>query len=36
MKATTIEIESSHVIMLAHPNEVFAFIESALASLANR
>jgi pimeloyl-ACP methyl ester carboxylesterase len=36
MKATTIGIESSHVIMLAHPNEVFAFIESALAALAKR
>jgi pimeloyl-ACP methyl ester carboxylesterase len=34
--ATTLTIASSHVIMLAHPNEVFAFIESALASLARR
>jgi pimeloyl-ACP methyl ester carboxylesterase len=30
MKATTITIASSHVIMLAHPNEVYAFIEAAL------
>jgi pimeloyl-ACP methyl ester carboxylesterase len=36
MKATTIGIESSHVIMLAHPDQVFAFIESAIATLANR
>jgi pimeloyl-ACP methyl ester carboxylesterase len=36
MKATTITIDSSHVIMLSHPTEVFAFIDSALAALANR
>lgn len=36
IKATTITIASSHVIMLAHPNEVFAFIESALSALAKR
>jgi pimeloyl-ACP methyl ester carboxylesterase len=36
MKATTITIASSHVIMLAHPNEVVAFIESAIASFASR
>jgi pimeloyl-ACP methyl ester carboxylesterase len=36
MKATTITIASSHVIMLSHPDEVFAFIESALATLTNR
>jgi len=33
MNATTITISSSHVVMLAHPNEVFAFIESALTTL---
>jgi pimeloyl-ACP methyl ester carboxylesterase len=33
MKATTITIASSHVVMLSHPNEVAAFIESALATL---
>jgi hypothetical protein len=36
MNATTITIPSSHVVMLAHPNEVFAFIETALAALAKR
>jgi len=36
MKATTITLESSHVVMLAHPNDVFSFIESAVASLATR
>jgi pimeloyl-ACP methyl ester carboxylesterase len=36
MKATTITVASSHVVMLAHPDEVFAFIESAIASLAKR
>jgi pimeloyl-ACP methyl ester carboxylesterase len=36
MKATTITIASSHVIMLSHPDEAFAFIESALATLTNR
>jgi pimeloyl-ACP methyl ester carboxylesterase len=36
MKATTITVASSHVIMLAHPNDVFAFIEAALATLAKR
>jgi pimeloyl-ACP methyl ester carboxylesterase len=34
MKATTMTIASSHVIMLSHPNDVFAFVESALAKLA--
>jgi pimeloyl-ACP methyl ester carboxylesterase len=33
MKATTITIASSHVIMLSHPQEVFNFIESALRTL---
>jgi pimeloyl-ACP methyl ester carboxylesterase len=36
MNATTITIESSHVVMLSHPKEVFAFIETALAALAKR
>jgi pimeloyl-ACP methyl ester carboxylesterase len=36
IKATTIEIASSHVVMLSHPSEVFAFIESALAKLSQR
>jgi len=30
IKATTITVPSSHVIMLAHPNEVFEFISKAL------
>jgi pimeloyl-ACP methyl ester carboxylesterase len=34
INATTITIASSHVVMLAHPNEVFAFINSALTALA--
>jgi pimeloyl-ACP methyl ester carboxylesterase len=34
MRATTITLPSSHVIMLSHPAEVAAFIESALATLA--
>jgi pimeloyl-ACP methyl ester carboxylesterase len=36
MKATTIALESSHVVMLSHPREVFDFIETAIASLAKR
>jgi pimeloyl-ACP methyl ester carboxylesterase len=36
MKATTITVQSSHVVMLSHPNDVLAFIESAIATLAQR
>jgi pimeloyl-ACP methyl ester carboxylesterase len=36
MKATTITIASSHVIMLAHPREVFDFIDAALNQLESR
>jgi pimeloyl-ACP methyl ester carboxylesterase len=36
MNATTITIESSHVIMLSHPNEVFSFVEKALTALSSR
>jgi len=32
MKATTTEIESSHVVMLSHPKEVLAIIEAAAES----
>jgi pimeloyl-ACP methyl ester carboxylesterase len=34
MNATTITLPSSHVVMLSHPNEVAAFIISALSTLA--
>jgi pimeloyl-ACP methyl ester carboxylesterase len=33
IKATTITIPSSHVIMLSHPDEVFSFVEKALNAL---
>lgn len=33
MGATTIEVDSSHVVMISHPDEVTAFIESAVAAL---
>jgi pimeloyl-ACP methyl ester carboxylesterase len=36
IKATTITIPSSHVVMLAHPNEVFEFISTALDQLSVR
>jgi pimeloyl-ACP methyl ester carboxylesterase len=36
MHATTITLPSSHVIMLSHPSEVAAFIDSALATLAGK
>jgi pimeloyl-ACP methyl ester carboxylesterase len=36
MHATTITLPSSHVIMLSHPSEVAAFINSALATLAGK
>jgi pimeloyl-ACP methyl ester carboxylesterase len=34
MNATTVTLPSSHVVMLSHPDEVSAFIASALATLA--
>jgi pimeloyl-ACP methyl ester carboxylesterase len=36
IKATTIMLPSSHVVMLAHPREVFEFINTALDRLAMR
>ncbi len=33
MKATTIEVESSHVVMLSHPKEVLKIVEDAIAGV---
>jgi hypothetical protein len=33
IRATTIELDSSHVVMLSHPNEVASFIEQATSKL---
>jgi pimeloyl-ACP methyl ester carboxylesterase len=36
MHATTVSVPSSHMVILSHPTEVAALIESALSSLASR
>jgi pimeloyl-ACP methyl ester carboxylesterase len=36
MNATTVTVPTSHVVMLSHPEEVFSFVETALASLGQR